>query len=470
MMSERGEKTYRPWEPERYRQDAQSPTAKLPEGDVVFFLRDTVPQLELRRFYAPYEHETRGAPPYDPAMMVCLLLYAYCVGVFSSRKIALACERNLAFIAIVGPERPDFRTISDFRTLHLEAFKDVFVQVVRLAAEAGLVKLGNVATDGTKIQGNASRHKAMSYGYMKKEVERLREDIEALVTQAYQQDEADEAALGSRRGDELPAELARREDRLARIAAAMRRWEAQAQAEAAAERQRRAEAEAERQQMGKKRRGQAPTPVEESPDDKAQSNLTDPELHIMRTNNKGWEYCGNAQASVDGTCQIILACDVTEASNDKPQAEPLAQATLAPLTQAGLERPKDASGAAQAIPATFDNGSDSEAAVVALETLGFDPSIATGRQRHHSPAAEAPATPTTVQEHMAAKVRAPEGKALYARRKVIVEPVFGQSKEARGFRRFLLRGLVTIRGEWRLVCLTHNLLKIWRYGRVLSTV
>ena len=220
-MSERGEKTYRPWEPERYRQDAHSPAAKLPEGDLVFFLLDTVPQMELSRFYAPYEHDTRGAPPYDPAMMVCLLLYAYCVGVFSSRKIALACERNLAFLAIVGQDRPDFRTISDFRKLHLEAFKDVFVQVVRLAAEAGLVQLGNVATDGTKIQGNASRHKAMSYGYMKKEVERLREDIEALVTQAYQQDEADDAALGSRRGDELPAELVRREDRLARIEAAM---------------------------------------------------------------------------------------------------------------------------------------------------------------------------------------------------------------------------------------------------------
>jgi transposase len=368
MMSERGEKTYRPWEPERYRQDAHSPTATLPEGDLVFFLLDTVPQLELRRFYAPYEHETRGAPPYDPAMMVCLLLYAYCVGVFSSRKIALACERHLAFIAIVGPERPDFRTISDLRKLHLEAFKDVFVQVVRLAAEAGLVQLGHVATDGTKIQGNASRHKAMSYGYMKQEVERLREAIAALVTQAYQQDEADDAALGRRRGDELPAELARREDRLARIEAAMRRLEAEAKAEAAAERQRRAEAEAERQRTGKKRRGKAPTPVEDSPEDKAQSNLTDPELRIMRTNNKGWEYCGNAQARVDGACQIIVACAVTEASNDKQQAEPLAQATLATLTQAGLERPKDEAGAAQSIPAPLDNGYDSEAAVVALET------------------------------------------------------------------------------------------------------
>jgi transposase len=247
MMSESGGKTYRPWEPQRYRQEAHSPVAKLPEGDVVFFLLDAVSQLDLRRFYAPYEPETRGAPPFDPAMIVCLLLYAYCVGVFASRKIALACERNLAFLAIVGQDRPDFRTISDFRKRHLETFKDVCVQVVRLAAEAGLVHWGNVSTDGTKIQGNASRHKAMSYGYRKKEVERLREDIEALVTQAHQQDEADDAALGSRRGDELPAELARREERLARIEAAMRRLEDQAKAGAEAERQRRAGAPADGQ-------------------------------------------------------------------------------------------------------------------------------------------------------------------------------------------------------------------------------
>src|SRR5437762_9094219 len=170
MMNKHDGKTSRPWEPQRSQQEAHSPAAKLPAGDLVFFLLDTVPQLNLRRFYAPYELETRGAPPFDPAMLVCLLLYAYCVGVFSSRKIALACERNLAFMAIVGQERPDFRTISDFRKLHLESFKEVFVQVLRLAGAAGLVQLGNVSTDGTKMQGNASRHKAMSYGYMKKEV------------------------------------------------------------------------------------------------------------------------------------------------------------------------------------------------------------------------------------------------------------------------------------------------------------
>lgn len=465
-MSESGGKTYRPWEPERYQQQAHSPASKLPEGDLVFFLLDIMPKLDLRRFYAPYEQETRGAPPFDPAMMVCLLLYAYSVGVFSSRKIALACERNLAFLAIVGEARPDFRTISDFRKLHLEAFKAVFVQVVRLAGEAGVVKLGNVSTDGTKIQGNASRHKAMSYGYMQKEVERLREEIEALVTHAYQQDEADEAALGSRRGDELPDELARREGRLATIEAAMRRVEEQAKREAQEERQRRAEAEAERTRRGQTRRGKVPKDVDETPDAKAQSNFTDPELHIMRTNNKGWEYCGNAQASVDGAYQIILACDVTEEPNDKQQAEPMAQATQETLAQAHIDRPKDDTDAPQPIPATLDSGYYSEAAALALEALGFDPYMATGRTRHHTPPAAATESPSTAQEQMAAKVRSPAGHELYSRRKVIVEPVFGQIKEGRGFRRFLLRGMQKVRGEWRLVCLTHNLLKLWRYGCV----
>src|SRR5262245_21715612 len=194
LISEPSRKTYRPWQPQRYRQEAQSPDAKLPEGDLVFFVLDTVPKLDLSRFYAPYEDETRGGPPFDPAMMVCLLLHAYCVGVFSSRKIAQACERNLAFIAIVGQERPDFRTISDFRKLHLAAFTDVFVHILLVAGEAGMVQLGNISTDGTKIQGNASRHKAMSYGYMRKEADRLREDIEALVTQAHQQDAEDDGS------------------------------------------------------------------------------------------------------------------------------------------------------------------------------------------------------------------------------------------------------------------------------------
>ena len=184
----------------------------------------------------------------------------------------------------------------------------------------------------------------------------------------------------------------------------------------------------------------------------------------MRSTNKGWDDCGNAPASVDGACQILVACDVTDAPNDTQQAEPMAQATRTTLAQAGIERPKDASGAVHAIPATLDNGSYSAAAVAALETVGCDPSIATGRQQHHGPQAAVPETPATVQERMAAKGQTPAGKAWYARRQVIVAPVFGQSKAACGFRRFLLRGLATIRGAWRPVCLRHNLLKIWRYG------
>jgi transposase len=460
-------KTYRPWQPNRYLHESHSPASKLPDGDLVFFLLDIVTQLDLSRFYGYYEDETRGAPPFDPAEMVCLLLYSYSVGVFSSRKIALACERNWAFLAIVGQDRPDFRTISDFRKIHLDAFADVFVEVLRLAAAAGMVKLGNVAIDGTKIQGNASRHKAMSYGYMKKEEQRLRAEIAALMRQAQTQDATEDAALGSRRGDELPEELRRREDRLAVIRAAKQRLEEQARAEAEAERQRRQEAAAERQRTGQKRRGPKPGPISATPDDKAQTNFTDPELKMMKANNKGWDYCGNAQASVDETHQIIVACDVSDAANDKQQAVPLAQATLENLEQAGITPPKDADGQEQKIPTTMDSGYYSEAAAKEVEEMGFDPYMATGRQRHHAPTEEStastPAAEGTAKEKMAAKVRTPAGRALYARRQVIVEPVFGQIKGVRGFRRFLLRGLAKVRGEWRLVCLTHNLLKIWRY-------
>jgi len=240
--------------------------------------------------------------------------------------------------------------------------------------------------------------------------------------------------------------------------------------EAEAERQRRAEVEAERLRTGTPRRGKAPSPVAATPAAKAQMSCTDPALHIMRTNNNGWDDCGNAQVRVDGTCQIIVACDVTEAPNDTQQAAPLAQATQANLAQGGIERPTDESGAPQAIPATLENGYYSEAAVEALDTLGFEPYIATERQRHQTPEAEASAPPATAQERMAAKVRTPAGRAVYARRKVIVEPVFGQSKEVRGFRRFVLRGLQKIRGAWSLVCLTHNLLKLWRYGCAPSVV
>jgi transposase len=469
-MNTLGAKADRPWIPELYAQQAHAPAAKLPNDDLVFFLIDVVPKLDLSQIHAPYQDETGGAPPFDPAMMVCLLLYAYCVGVFSSRKIAQACERNLAFLAIVGEERPDFRTISLFRKNHLDAFADVFVQVLRLAKPAGLVRLGTIAIDGTKVQGNGSRHQAMSYGYMTKEVDRLQAEIKGLLEQAQAVDAQDDAALGARSGDELPEELGRRQDRLAAIESAMKRLEAEAKVAADAERQRREEAEAERQRTGTKRRGRAPGPIVETPADKAQTNFTEPELSIMKTAHKGWDCCGNAQASVDDGCQIILACDGTAQCNDKQQAEPMAHATRDQLDQAGIAPAADESGARPRIPAALDTGYFSGSAVEAMEKEGFDPQIATEPQGHHAatgpaaPESESAPEPATAKEKMRAKLKTTSGRAIYARRKAIVEPVYGQIKEARGFRRFLLRGLDQIRGEWRRVCLTHNLLKIWRYG------
>jgi transposase len=457
-------KTYRPWNPDAYRQQAHSPLAKLPPGDLVFFLLDVVPQLDLRPIYAPYEDQLRGAPPFDPRMMTCLLLYSYAVGVYSSRKMATACERNLAFLAIVGEDRPDFRTISDFRKLHLDSFADLFIRVLELAHAAGLVQLGLWATDGSKIPGNASRHKAMSYGYMNKERERLKGEIAALVQQA---DEAEDAALGSCRGDELPAELHFREQRLAKIQEAMTRLETQAKVEAEAERQRRAES-AEQVQQGQRHAGGRPAgPIRDVPDDKAQTSFTDPELKIMQQNNKGWDYGGNAQVVVDDACQIIIACDVVIDTNDKRQAVPMAQEALANLQAAGIERAVAATGQVRKIANAADSGYFSAQAVSGLEALDLDPYLATERHKHHAPVAALTAG-TSPRERMQGKVRTARGRAVYGLRKGVVEPVFGQIKGARGFRRFGLRGLEKVRGEWRLVCLTHNLLKIWRYRSVPS--
>jgi hypothetical protein len=210
--------------------------------------------------------------------------------------------------------------------------------------------------------------------------------------------------------------------------------------------------------------------VDETPEDQAQLSCTAPALGIMQTNNTGWESCGKAQVSVDETSQIIVAGDVTAAANDEQQAVPMAPLTVAQLEQAGLKTPQDATGAAQKMPATYDSGSDSETAAAAVEQLGFAPSMAPGRQRHHGLDAAVAEAPTTAKERLAAKGQSPAGRARYARRTVIVEPVFGQSKEARGFRRFLLRGLAKMRGAWCLVCLTHNLLQVWRYACAPCTV
>jgi hypothetical protein len=313
---------------------------------------------------------------------------------------------------------------------------------------------------------NASRHKAMSYGYMNKKLQQLEEEIEELLKKAEQTDAEQDAALGSRRGDELPAELKRRRDRLVKIREAKARLEAEAR-EAADEEQRRRDAEqAEREASGRKRRGKEPAPIDPTPEDKAQTNFTDVEAKIMIQPNKGFDYAFNAQGVVDSENQIIVSADVTREANDKKQAVPMARAALANLAAVGIELPKAADGSVIPIPNTADAGYFSEKAIEELANMGLDPHIATGRQKHN----EAPvpivegemAATASVKEKMQHKLRGARGKLLYAARKHIVEPVFGQIKSARGIRKFLLRGLEKVRAEWQLICLTHNILKIWR--------
>ena len=465
-------KNYRAWDPQQCSQISVSPQEALPEDDLVFFLLDLMPQLDLSPFHQHYAREMRGQPPFDVTMMVTLVVYAYSVGVCSSRKIASACERNLAFRAILGKDPPDFRTVSDFRKIHRAAFRPLFLEVLRLAGEMGMVKLGNLSTDGTKMGANASRHKAMSYGYMNKDIERLQAEIEQLLQQAEQADAEQDAALGSRRGDELPDELKRREDRLAKIQEAKARLEVEARARAEEEQRRRDEEQAKRDAEGRKRRGKAPAPLDPTPEAKAQTNFTDPEAKIMKQSNKGFDYSFNAQAVVDSANQIIVAAEVTQAANDKQQAVPMARAALDNLKAAEIEQPKAADGTPVPIPNTADTGYFSEQAVQELEKMGVDPHIAVGRQKHHeaavSPEAGASSAKTTAKEKMEEKLRSAAGKLLYAARKHIVEPVFGQIKSARGIRKFLLRGLEKVSAEWQLICLTHNLLKIWRRACVVA--
>ena len=459
-------KNYRVWDAQHGSEKPVSPQEALPEDDLVFCLLDLIPQLDLSAFHQYYAQELRGQPPFDVTMMVTLLVYAYAVGVCSSRKIAAACERNLAFRAIVDKDAPDFRTISDFRKIHRAAFRPLFLEVLRLAGEMGMVKLGNLSTDGTKMGANASRHKAMSYGYMNKDTERLEAEIDQLLKQAEQVDAEQDAALGSRRGDELPDELKRCEDRLVKIREAKVRLEAEARVKAEAEQCRCDEEQAQREAEGRKRRGKEPAPIDPTPEDKAQTNFTDPEAKIMKQSNKGFDYSYNAQAVVDSAEQIIVAAEVTNQANDKQQAVPMAQAALANLAAAGIEQPKAADGTPTPIPNTADTGYFSEEAVADVETMGLDPYFATGRQKHHEaavpPVAGVPAATVSAKEKMQHKLRSATGKILYAARKHIVEPVFGQIKSARGIRKFLLRGLEKVSAEWQLICLTHNLLKIWR--------
>ena len=353
-------KTYRPWEPDQGWLLPPSPRDWLDGGDLVYFLLDTVMELDISAITWKYEQEGRGFPPYHPRMLITLLLYSYCRGLFSSRRIQQACEERVTFRVIVGNDIPNFRTISDFRKLHLAELQGLFVQVLRLCQAAGLVKLGHVSLDGTKIKANASRHEAMSYKRMKEEEHRLTQEIRDLLEQAESVDGAEDQQYGrDRRGDELPEELARRETRLKRIRAAKGVLEAQAQEAAREEQQRREQQEQER--SDKPRRGRPAQPVSDKPKDEKQYNFTDPESGIMEANNKGWDQCGNAQAVVDSDQQVMVACDVTNAANDKQQAEPL------------LSQAQENIGADETIDkASMDSGYFSETNVTWLEEKEID--------------------------------------------------------------------------------------------------
>jgi transposase len=445
----------------------------LPDSHLANFLIDVVAGLDLSAIVNTYDGSRGGQAPFHPRMMVSLLLYGYCVGTTSSRKIERATYDSVPFRVIAAGEHPDHDTIAEFRRRHLKALAELFVQVLRLCQAAGLVKLGHVALDGTKMRANASKHKAMSYAYMEKRERELREQVEKLLAQAEAAD-AQEDALHGRgvRGDELPKELAFRQSRLKKIQEAKAALEAQAQARAEHEReqqQRKAEA---LEAAGKKRRGKAPEPPSDKPDPKAQRNFTDPDSRIMKDGaSKAFEQCYNAQAAVDETAQIIVAAELTQQTNDKQQLAPMVaaleqtmQKVNGPATAGQASSPRT-----RPVALSADAGYFSEDNVQKPELETIDLYIATGRIKHgQDPPLDMEEEPlpegASAKEQMAAKLRTAPGRATYAKRKQIVEPVFGQIKEARGIRRFLLRGLEQVQAEWKLICATHNLLKLWRHG------
>jgi transposase len=431
-------KGYRPYLPE---QDLLLPPSLrdwLPENHLVYFVSDVVDQLDLSKIHAAYGEERRGQPPYDPCLMTKLLVYGYCIGVFSSRRIHKRLREDIPFKVLAAGNEPDFRTISDFRKNHLEALQGLFEQVLEMALESGAMKLGRVSLDGTKVKANASKHKAMSYGRMKEKQQQLKEEVQQLLAHAEAADaEEDEREGRDRRGDELPAELQRRESRMAKIKQAKKALEQRARDKAAAE--------------GKS----AEQAKKAKPADRDQYNFTDPESRILMGPD-GILQGFNAQVAVEPTMQLIVGQRVTQAANDKEQLQPMVET----IEQQTGQRP-------EAILA--DNGYCSDKNLEFLESDPSEPKIegylATGKQKHgerRTPCKPGPLPKgATRMDRMKRKLQTKVGKAVYAARKSVVEPVFGQIKQARGFRQFLLRGLKKIAGEWALVCMTHNILRIY---------
>ena len=428
-------KTFRPYEPDQIFLMPTSMRDWLPADHLAYFISDVVEQLDLSVTMQRYRGEERGYPPYHPVMMVKVLLYAYCVGVPSSRKIAKRLEEDIAFRILAANNTPDFRTISDFRKDHLKALSSLFLQVLKLCQKAGLVKLGHISLDGTKIKANASKHKAMSYKRMKEEEARLEAEIREMLQKAGAVDEEEDRRYGKdKRGDELPKELAFRESRLRKIREAREALEAEARREAE-------QAGAE----GKKATG--------IPPDKTQRNFTDPESHIMSApGGKHFEQAYNAQAVVDSAHQVIVAAEVTNEPTDRKQARPMIEQVKANTGKLPRQMSADA-------------GYFSQEVVQALTSNGIDVYMPPEKIKHSSRLSEAPRgripKGLSVADRMRRKLKTKKGRQRYGLRKVLSEPVFGQIKQARGFRQFLLRGREKVGHEWQLICTGHNVLKLF---------
>lgn len=450
-------KTYRPYEPDQMFLMPPSLTEWLPKGHLVFFIREILDTINLAPITRVYEDEDRGYPPYNPKMMTGILLYGYCSGVTSSRKLARHCQEDVAFRVLAANNQPDHRTICDFRKIHLSSLQHLFVEVLQLCQKAGLVKFGHIALDGTKIKANASKHKAMSYGRMKKDITRLQHEISDLLRQAEETDEREDQEYGkAKRGDELPEELTHRETRLARIKEAKRALEAEAKEQSSS----RDDEKPEPPSSGK----EEPMPMariktevnkntgKEHIADKAQRNFTDPDSRIMpyqKTFVQGY----NAQVAVDSKHQIIVATDVT----NNPTDDPLLSAMVSRLPK----KPKVLSADAGY------SGTDKN--IECLKEKRIDAYIAVKGEKHDqwsrpSPRGRIPEGLTT-KERMARKLLTKKGKRLYGRRKCIVEPAIGQIKHVQGFRQFSLRSHVKVRAEWFLVTAAHNLRKLFKACR-----
>ena len=436
----------------------------LPQDHTARFVSDVVDEmLDLSAVYDSYV-EASGAPPYDPSMMLKLLLYAYSTGVTSSREMERRCHLDVAFRWLAANTAPDYRSIARFRRRHLVALDDLFIQVLVLCSEAGLVKLGRVALDGTKLRASASRRKAMSYGRLGPRIEQLEAEVAAILADAEATDLAEDAEFGEdKRGDEVPPELARRETRLVKLRAAKEAIEAEAAEKAAKKAADKAEKDGGNETADAEAAATAAAGA--TPTDRAQRNFTDPQARMMKTND-GFHYAYNAQAVVDEHSQVVLAAEVTQQAGDVAQLLPMITAVTDSLVEAGIEAAPNM--------VLADAGYCSEDNLQAIADAEIDAVIATGRIRRNE---RVPDTPrgripkdATRRERMARRLRTKAGRADYARRKAIVEPVFGQMKVRQHAGHLQLRGIAGAQGEWTLHAICHNLRKLANAADVANRV